>query len=701
VSVRVPSAGTATVIAPTDHGPSGRLARVVVSLPELFACAVAGFSVGPMVLLLAGDFTKTHVLVAGLVGAVIAVRLRGVDTELPDWRDVTASVVAMLAVIAWFLANLGKTAENVYATRDPATYDITARWLMNHPTLHIATHPELFGSPTQCSGPSALSGCAFPGGAGFSPVRGGSVLYAQGNHLQPALGAVAGWLFGTGGLFRVNVFLAAVGLLAFFALARRVVGGPFALLAMSALAVSMPLLYVSRDMYSEPLMLLFLTAGAALLHRAFVTNKPLDFALAGFVAGCAALVRIDSYAALLAFVVAAAVVVATARKEHRKDAVACGLALMGAAALPVAIGWLDLTWLSYGYYRDQRSDILHEVAAAVLLLVVSAALVAICWTSRGRWRADDALRRRAAIGGIGVLVAVFLVLLSRPLWFEGHGPFNPTLTVWQAQAGVAVNGSRSYTESSLWMTAQYIGWPALLLGVFGYAILLHRLIRRRERALTIVLALGLSISALYVWNWQITPDQPWAMRRYVPVVLPFLLLAAAAALRTVAARRTALAWVAALAGGAAMVILPARATTPMKQVRDEVPQLAQVQQLCAALSAHGAVVAVDFASLYGYGQTLRSYCGAPVIGLVDASPTQLRDMNTATAAHDLRLYVMAQDAAALHLAPGERAVPYSTVTVQTWPNVIGQVPTKAGTRTTSIYLGTVGADGTVTLVGQR
>ena len=36
------------------------------------------------------------------------------------------------------------------------------------------------------------------------------------------------------------------------------------------------------------------------------------------------------------------------------------------------------------------------------------------------------------------------------------------------------------------------------------------------------------MSALYLWNAQIAPDQPWAMRRYVPVVLPLLLVLAAA-----------------------------------------------------------------------------------------------------------------------------------------------------------------------------
>ena len=39
------------------------------------------------------------------------------------------------------------------------------------------------------------------------------------------------------------------------------------------------------------------------------------------------------------------------------------------------------------------------------------------------------------------------------------------------------------------------------------------------------------MSALYLWTSEVAPDQPWAMRRYVPVVLPLMLIAAGAALR--------------------------------------------------------------------------------------------------------------------------------------------------------------------------
>ena len=130
---------------------------------------------------------------------------------------------------------------------------------MDHSRLPIATHPEIFGTPPGYGDASAGFG---------NTLSGGGHVYAQGNHLLPAMLAVVGWLFGTTAMLKANVAFGAMALFAFFGLARRVVTPPLALLAMTVVAVSMPLAFVSRDTYSEPLALLFLMGGLALLQRA-------------------------------------------------------------------------------------------------------------------------------------------------------------------------------------------------------------------------------------------------------------------------------------------------------------------------------------------------------------------------------------------------------------------------------------------------
>ena len=61
--------------------------------------------------------------------------------------DPWCAVAALVLVVAWFALNMRYSAQNLYATRDPATYNIAARWLMDNPSLHISIHPEIFGTP--------------------------------------------------------------------------------------------------------------------------------------------------------------------------------------------------------------------------------------------------------------------------------------------------------------------------------------------------------------------------------------------------------------------------------------------------------------------------------------------------------------------------------------------------------------------------
>ena len=683
------------------------LARSVVAVPELAVAAVAGFSIGPMVLLLAGHFDRGPVLLTGAVGAIlaaIACGLRDGARQSPaPWSavlppasprtDLWATVAALVLVIAWVLLNARYTAENVYATRDPATYNLAARWLMDHPSLHISVHSEIFGNPPGYTSQS-------PGFSDVSEPAVSGQLYSQGNHLAPALAAVVGWLAGVSGMFRANVVLGAFALLALFTLARRVIGSPLALVVTAAMAVSMPMIYVSRDMYSEPLMMLFLVGGAAMMHRAVNSRRRVDFALAGLVAGCSAMVRIDSYLALVAIGVSAVALVCLAGIGERRATIKDVLALLAAGAVPILVGWLDVTRLSSGYYRDQHHNIMTEFLALACVVVLAPVAVWIAWRPAARaWLGSERVRARIASGAVVLLVAVFLMLLSRPLWMVGRYPFdNHTLVIWQKLSGVAPDGTRSYRERTVLWLGQYFGWPTVILGVVGYSILIVALIRRRAYPLIGMLTLGLAMTALYLWDAEITGDQPWAIRRYVPVVLPVLLIAVGAVLRPLAARGRA--GITATVVLAALVIgIPAHVMWPMRHARDEVPQYSQVQAMCSAMGRDGAVVSVDLEAYNVYGQTMRSYCGVPSIGLVGATAAQLQTMRDEVAKSHRTLYVMAKDGASVRFAPGVARGAFSTVNTQLWPNTINFPPRLPVYRETPIWLNRVGSDGLAVPVG--
>jgi hypothetical protein len=668
--------------APVGAAGQPRLALVVAAAPELVAAGAAGFTFGPMILLLAGAFTAPVAVPVGLLGAAIAMWVCGLSDLAPDRRTLWCTAAAAVVALGWFLYNVRYYAQDVYATRDPATYGLAARWLMDHSSLDINSDPQVFG----------LIPHTDAGTAGFRPVAPGT-LHIQGNHLLPALASLAGSVFGPTALFQANIAIGAIGLFIFFGLARRIVGEPLALLAMTALAVSMPFLYVSRDAYSEPLMLVFLMGGLALLHRAIESRRLADFALAGFVAGCSAMVRVDSYGALLAMIIAAIAVAAVARAGERRGAGLRAVAVIGGVAAPLLVGWIDLTEFSRQYYGQLRHYILPQLLALFALVAVAPVIAWLGWRPRLRARlAGTGTRHRIAGCAAVLLVAVFAFLASRPLWLQTHLPTpNENLAHMQADSGVAVDGTRTYNEQTVNWLAMYLGWPTVLLAVAGYAVLVTALVRRRAYALVGTLAMGLIMSAIYLWNCQITPDQVWAMRRYIPVIMPLLLVAAAAALRALWWWPRPREWgrLLAIAAGVLMIAVPLSVTQPMARVREEAGQLTQLQAICAAIGHDGAVLEVDHSARDGYGQAIRSYCGVPTSALPGATAAQLASIRASVVAHGRTLFILSQDPTGTRYARSGDVAPFSSVTVERWPTVVNRVPIAPWFSTTIVFLSTV------------
>jgi hypothetical protein len=104
----------------------------------------------------------------------------------------------------------------------------------------------------------------------------------------------------------------------------------------------------------------------------------------------------------------------------------------------------------------------------------------------------------------------------------------------QAQ-GLRVDPGLLYAEDSLYWVIWYVGLPALLLAGVGLALLTRRSVRAllswrdptgaaRNWALPLLtIVWG---AAVVLWRPETAPDQPWASRRLVPLVLPGLVLAA-------------------------------------------------------------------------------------------------------------------------------------------------------------------------------
>jgi hypothetical protein len=674
-----------------------RVSRVVSAVPVLAPVAVASFGVVGTLLLLLGEFRVPVVLAAGGLTTVLLIRLVGLGDPVALRRDRICDVIALGIALGFAVVNARYTHQNILVGRDPGVYTVAGQWLAHHHSILIPSQSEVFGIHEI----TARS-------AGLRPSAPG-VLSAQGAHLLPQLLGLTSAVFGESAMFRLNVVIGGFGLLAVYGFARLIVSRGWALIAMVLLGGTLPQLAFSRDNYTEPVSQLLIFGGLSLLWVAG-RGRPARWAVAGLVLASGCMARIDAFLVLPALVTYAGAVTALApRGRERAMASRDSLAFLAGAGVSGLLGLLDLQRLSNGYYHDLHSQfrsiellLLAAVVGAVVLVVVSWSTPVVGWLERQgpRWRGPVSLVAAAGV------VLVGLALASRPLFGPVHaagtGQSQIFISTSQAAAHETVDATRSYAENSVTWLAWYIGPLATALALLGTALLIRRAVRSGRLELAPFLLILLSTAGAYLYNPSITPDQIWAMRRYVPIVMPGVAIAAVLALGALAPRvRRRWMPVTAAVTGLALFAPVAFITWPLFRVREGGSQLPEAQRVCAALPDQAAVLALGDLAVR-YPQTLRSYCHVPA-GAMSAAPTSVllaaAAHNAAAAGRELFVVCIDTALATVPTATGTAAaLPISTVAVRTWVGSLSKPPRTAQRTQRSMYVGKVGVDGLVTWV---
>ena len=89
-----------------------------------------------------------------------------------------------------------------------------------------------------------------------------------------------------------------------------------------------------------------------------------------------------------------------------------------------------------------------------------------------------------------------------------------------------IDPHRTYAEQSMHWMGWWVGLPAILLAAVGVGLIVRRWLSGRDGDLLPLVGLGVCVASLVFWRPSITPDHPWADRRFVPIVLPALVLLA-------------------------------------------------------------------------------------------------------------------------------------------------------------------------------
>jgi hypothetical protein len=342
-----------------------------------------------------------------------------------------------------------------------------------------------------------------------------------------AVGVAAGGL--TGGLLLTPLW-GVLSLTAVYLCTRKLLDASVALLAAFLLGITATHIFFARYPTTEPLTLLLLFAMLLAWQRLWDDHPadPVWGIFGGLMLGVANLTRIDL--PLVVILVGAF----------------CGLRWMrggwsrawtwfvGTAALLLLHAAVSAIWLNWPYTWNTYSSVFRLlnnagiVTAAVVTLLLGIGAVAVSWW-RGwlageRWAhlKQSTILRWLLVGGV-----VGLSLFA----YGGRPVLQPIryYPIWPGGQSVPVLDGENWLRLGWYLTPLGL---ALATGGLAWIIM-----RRLEMRLGLFLSVGVLTTVQYVYRIFNTPYHIYTMRRYVPVVIPVLIIFTAVALLSISRYR--------------------------------------------------------------------------------------------------------------------------------------------------------------------
>ena len=470
---------------------------------------VAAMSVPLVLCAVLGVFDTSLLGVAGwcmAIGVTAGIAFRGKARKGPWYEGIHEARVGMVVLvgIAGFLY-LGYPAESPLGSRDEGLYSLGGLALDRAGTLVIPRPDAVAKTP-------ALFAPLFQGSDFFLPgIPEGPVLKPQFSPLLPAWIAQLHAAGGDQWLYRINALFAIGALGVFHLLARRRLRPEVALLATGVFALNPAQVWISRINLAEPLGQLLALGGIALSLDALRTRSNLRITAAAALFTLACAVRLDMAIVaplLFAAAFAASLWGPSVADEEARMTFRLAAATLGGQALTVA----SLAVWSPVYVADNLRPLLLALAASLIFALGHAA---VRHGTLG-WLRSIPMRKRVALGCIAALCVAFAyAAFVRPhltpfALIHGKGP---------------LAGLRDYREESVRNLAAYMGWPALLFALAGAVIGTARVIAGRASAsATILVVLAIGTATVYLTAPEVSPDHFWAIRRFVTLAIPMIIL---------------------------------------------------------------------------------------------------------------------------------------------------------------------------------
>ena len=513
---------------PQAPGPSAAAASRgsggTVWLERWFLRVVLGVGGVAWVALLLAELGQFHLsllavlLAAGIIGLVVQTRLFRQDSAPPRSTRIGAKGVTAFCAVTLLGGVLYFPAYDSFVFGDDASVYLsfgrkiaeTGRLVFDDPLLRempADAREDLFlnRQPRDMTGRYAR----FPGGyliadiaepdvtAGFSP-------------LFPVLTALFYGALPPGGAPPVTPLFAMLSIGGLFLVGASIGGVRTGLLAAVLLAVSLPQIWFAKYPVPDIVAQFFVIAGLLALLAAFRDDRPWLAAAAGWLFGLACFAKVDMIVLLTVTLTAFAAWRLLSRPAGRDR---CVIFLFAASGIMLAHNLLHYLLFPSHYTRYVEELIttsylfrlLAESALLVVLLVAALLAFAALAVAVARWRglSGSAARQAGGFVLLGLLAAYALNY-------------------------VATNPGR-LPDTIFWLS-WYLSWPVLGLCLIAVVWLLRSgRAGRANQALSFMLLLIGVVSLHYLYDPLEDGDHIWSMRRFVPVVLPGILLILATA----------------------------------------------------------------------------------------------------------------------------------------------------------------------------
>ena len=446
-----------------------------------------------------GYFSGYAVFFAGALSAVILpARVVPKAIELPP-QAMAWSVI--LAVIAGAYAFAFATTE-YYAGRDHGVYTLIAHNIAKHHRVNV-------DAPVLREAESLLGVRS-----GFPGIHKNPFGYqAQFNHISPAVRAGFVQVFGRPGMAMSSALFASVAVFAFSALAMSMVGTWWGIIATVLLGSNAAFVYVARSSLSEVYTLAFFAIALSFCRTSIRhTDNRWAALIAGLSIGCIMLSRADGYLIFPILFLTVFAILATNPSSTRS-----ALYLTLSAMLLFVWSVLDLRAFSNDYFTDLFDWGMYiAIWATILLFGATFAFIVLNKLSPRLIETASRCSMNFAIPLSNLLVLIgFLLCLAL-----------------FARSFCADQLARDSLEAFTIRAPRELTWyttiPLAILAFWGAHILI-----KRDHLLGVAVAIPCTILIVFfVASTVISPDHPWAARRWVPFTIPVIILFGTVALAT-------------------------------------------------------------------------------------------------------------------------------------------------------------------------